>query len=98
MHAGVGHSAHAGVTGVLAGVGDPRLLQQQEGGRDVALLGDLADAAPGRAVGDGLPMEIVLKMDKCTEMLRSDIKAQCCHVPMHKIMKADGINERLNWI
>ena len=98
MHSDVSHAAHAGVTGVLAGVGDPRLLQQQEGGRDVALLGDLADAAPGRAVGDGLQMEIVNKLDKCTEMLWSDIKAQCCHVPMHKIMKADGINERLNWI
>ena len=64
MHTGVGHSTHTGVTGVLAGVGDPRLLQQQEGGRDVALLRDLADAAPGRAVGDGLQMEIVLKSGK----------------------------------
>ena len=92
MHTGIGHSAHTGVTGVLARVSDPGLLHQQEGGRDVSLLRDLADAAPGRAVGDRLQME------KCTEMLWSDIKAQCCHVSMHKIMKADGINERLNWI
>ena len=61
MHAGVGHSAHAGVTGVLARVGDPGLLHQQERGRDVALLRDLADAAARGAVGDRLEVQTVLK-------------------------------------
>ena len=98
MHGGVGDPAHAGVTGVLARVGDPGLLDQEEAGGDVTLLRDLRDPAPGRAVGNRLKISIVLKQNKCTEMLWSDIKAQCCHVSMHKIMKADGINERLNWI
>ena len=61
MHAGVGHPAHAGVTGVLARVGDPGLLHQQERGRDVALLRDLADAAARGAVGDRLEVQTVLK-------------------------------------
>ena len=75
MHGGVRHSAHAGVTGVLARVCDPGLLQQQERGRDVALLRDLGDPAPRRAVGDGLKIKMAWKLNKCTAMLWSDIKA-----------------------
>ena len=52
MHAGIGHSAHTGVTGVLARVSDPGLLHQQEGGGDVPLLSDLTDASSEGRVGD----------------------------------------------
>ena len=43
-----------GVAGVEAGVSQPRLLDQEEGGGHFSLLCDLADASPDRGVGDGL--------------------------------------------
>ena len=46
--------AHGGVAGVLAGVHQPRLLDEEEGDGDLPLLGDLADAPADGGVGDGL--------------------------------------------
>ena len=46
--------AHGGVAGVLAGVHQPRLLDEEEGDGDLPLLCDLTDAPADGGVGDGL--------------------------------------------
>ena len=46
--------AHGGVAGVLAGVHQPRLLDEEEGDGDLPLLCDLTDTPPDGGVGDWL--------------------------------------------
>ena len=58
MHRDAAGVAHAGLAEVLAAVLHPRLLDQQEAGRYVALLRDLGDAAADAGVGDGLAIVI----------------------------------------
>ena len=52
--------ADTGVAGVAPTVHQPRLLDQQEARRYRAFFGDLAHAAPGARVGDGLESAIYM--------------------------------------
>ena len=58
MHRDGAGVAHAGLAEVLPAVLHPRLLDQEEARRDVALLRDLWDAAADAGVGDGLAIVI----------------------------------------
>ena len=64
MDCHIGDTAHAGVAGVLTGVGHQGRVDHQGGDRGVALLRDQAHPLTTSGVGDWLKYKIKLKMIK----------------------------------